>query len=82
MSAATMKRALPLLVALAFAGTAHAQVATVTPQDTGVTVRLRGISAVDANVAWASGKRPERTTMARPVARMALIAIVTRTLRS
>ncbi len=56
MSAATMKRALPLLVALAFAGTAHAQVATVTPQDTGVTVRLRGISAVDANVAWASGR--------------------------
>ena len=47
-----------LLIATIFsllAGTAAAQ-ATVTPQDSGVAVRLRGISAVDANVAWASGR--------------------------
>ena len=29
---------------------------TVEAQDSGVTVRLRGISAVDANIAWASGR--------------------------
>jgi photosystem II stability/assembly factor-like uncharacterized protein len=29
----------------------------ITPQHTGVEVRLRGISAVDASVAWASGQR-------------------------
>ncbi|MEO5566613.1 MAG: hypothetical protein ABIR05_08210 [Luteimonas sp.] len=37
------------------AGTALAQ-ARITPQVSGVDVRLRGISAVDANVAWASGR--------------------------
>lgn len=36
---------------------AAAPAATVVAQDTGVTVRLRGISAVDANVAWASGRQ-------------------------
>ena len=36
-------------------GVAAAQ-ATITSQDSGVTVRLRGISAVDADVAWASGR--------------------------
>lgn len=30
--------------------------ATIVAQDSGVAVRLRGISAVDANVAWASGR--------------------------
>ena len=47
-----------LSVALALsllAGGAWAQ-ATVVPQVSGVDVRLRGISAVDANVAWASGR--------------------------
>ncbi|MDQ2701503.1 MAG: oxidoreductase [Pseudomonadota bacterium] len=38
------------------AGTACAQ-ATIAPQVSGVDVRLRGISAVDANVAWASGRK-------------------------
>jgi photosystem II stability/assembly factor-like uncharacterized protein len=33
-----------------------APAATVVAQDSGVAVRLRGISAVDANVAWASGR--------------------------
>ena len=47
---------LPLVLSLLLlAGTASAQ-ATVVPQDPGVDVRLRGISAVDANVAWASGR--------------------------
>ena len=36
-------------------GTVAAQ-ATLVPQDSGVDVRLRGISAVDADVAWASGR--------------------------
>lgn len=47
-----------LSIALALsllAGSAWAQ-ATVVPQVSGVDVRLRGISAVDANVAWASGR--------------------------
>jgi photosystem II stability/assembly factor-like uncharacterized protein len=58
-----------LLVAAGFAGAAAASgvagaaeaagaptAATVVAQDSGVTVRLRGISAVDPNVAWASGR--------------------------
>ena len=40
---------------LLLAGHAAAD-ARITPQDSGVTVRLRGVSAVDANVAWASGR--------------------------
>lgn len=51
-----MRRAALLCIALLAAGAAQAQVATVAPQDSGVGVRLRGISAVDANVAWASGR--------------------------
>src|SRR5690606_13376473 len=47
---------LPLAFSLfLLAGAASAQ-ATVVPQSSGVDVRLRGISAVDANVAWASGR--------------------------
>jgi photosystem II stability/assembly factor-like uncharacterized protein len=38
-----------------FAGSAFAQ-AVITAQDSGTGVRLRGISAVDDNVAWASGR--------------------------
>ena len=45
---------LPLLLVLA-TGAASAQ-ATLVPQESGVDVRLRGISAVDADVAWASGR--------------------------
>lgn len=45
---------LPLLLLFA-AGVADAQVVVV-PQESGVDVRLRGISAVDADVAWASGR--------------------------
>lgn len=37
------------------AGTTFAQ-SRITPQQSGVEVRLRGISAVDANIAWASGR--------------------------
>ncbi|WP_140908278.1 WD40/YVTN/BNR-like repeat-containing protein [Cognatiluteimonas lumbrici] len=48
-------RAVPAVVLALAAGTAAAQ-ATLVPQDSGVNVRLRGISAVDANVAWASGR--------------------------
>lgn len=40
---------------LVVAGAASAEVRIV-PQDSGVNVRLRGISAVDADVAWASGR--------------------------
>ncbi|MCI4569256.1 hypothetical protein [Lysobacter sp. CFH 32150] len=40
---------------LAIAGAASAEV-RITPQDSGVKVRLRGISAVSADVAWASGR--------------------------
>lgn len=53
-----MRRRVRLVCAFALgllAGNAAAQ-ATITPQDSGVTVRLRGISAVDADVAWASGR--------------------------
>jgi len=48
----------PLVIAavLALAPGAAAAQATITPQDSGVAVRLRGISAVDADVAWASGR--------------------------
>lgn len=51
-----MRRAIALFAALLAAGTVQAQASVVVPQDSGVTVRLRGISAVDANVAWASGR--------------------------
>lgn len=53
-----MMRAAALVVAL-LATTGFAGVdapATVVAQDSGVTVRLRGISAVSADVAWASGR--------------------------
>ena len=50
-----MKRLPIVLSLLLLAATAHAQT-TVTPQSSGVDVRLRGISAVDASVAWASGR--------------------------
>jgi photosystem II stability/assembly factor-like uncharacterized protein len=39
-----------------FAAGAFAANPTLETQDSGVTVRLRGISAVDSNVAWASGR--------------------------
>lgn len=42
---------------LIVAGTACANDVHVTPQDSGVDVRLRGISAVDADIAWASGRK-------------------------
>ncbi|MFC7301350.1 WD40/YVTN/BNR-like repeat-containing protein [Cognatiluteimonas weifangensis] len=47
-----------LLVATLFAaGAARAgEAVRILPQDSGVEVRLRGISAVDADVAWASGR--------------------------
>lgn len=48
-------RNLPMLAALLAAGTLSAEV-RITPQDSGVNVRLRGISAVSADVAWASGR--------------------------
>lgn len=51
---AVARLACGVLLALA-AGSAAAQ-ATLVPQASGVTVRLRGISAVDADVAWASGR--------------------------
>ncbi len=49
--------ALGLLAAAVVAGTPTAQSPPVTwqPQTSGVTVRLRGVSAVSADVAWASG---------------------------
>lgn len=43
------------IMALLVSGTAFADVRIV-PQDSGVEVRLRGISAVSADVAWASGR--------------------------
>lgn len=43
----------PLLAQAPAQGSGQARIA---PQDSGVGVRLRGISAVDANVAWASGR--------------------------
>lgn len=51
-----MRRVLVALAAGSFAASAVAANPTVETQDSGVTVRLRGISAVDANVAWASGR--------------------------
>jgi photosystem II stability/assembly factor-like uncharacterized protein len=61
-----MERAMSRLPSMFFAfvlalaaGAAIAQAGEVpkmVPQDSGVTVRLRGISAVDADVAWASGR--------------------------
>ncbi len=54
-----MRRAIPAVAALLAAGVAagaNAPAATLVAQESGVTVRLRGISAVDANVAWASGR--------------------------
>ena len=50
-----MTRLLLAAILSVLAGTAAAQ-ATLTPQESGVSVRLRGISAVDGNVAWASGR--------------------------
>ena len=50
-----MRRVLVAALA-AVAANAFAANPTVETQDSGVTVRLRGISAVDANVAWASGR--------------------------
>ncbi|TAK40217.1 MAG: oxidoreductase [Lysobacteraceae bacterium] len=47
---------LAVAVMLALAPCAAAAQATIVPQESGVAVRLRGISAVDANVAWASGR--------------------------
>jgi photosystem II stability/assembly factor-like uncharacterized protein len=49
---------LAVVLALAAAATVvqAGEVPKIVPQDSGVTVRLRGISAVDANVAWASGR--------------------------
>ncbi len=44
-----------VFVVLLAAGAAQAQV-RIAPQESGVDVRLRGIAAVDANVAWASGR--------------------------
>lgn len=59
-----MRRAIAVFAALLAAGAggsacaaaAGTTAATVVAQDSGATVRLRGISAVDANVAWASGR--------------------------
>lgn len=45
-----------LALLLGLAGTASAAEVEVVPQVSGVEVRLRGISAVDAQVAWASGR--------------------------
>lgn len=50
-----MARLLLAATLLLLSATVMAQ-ATLTPQVSGVEVRLRGISAVDANVAWASGR--------------------------
>jgi len=55
MTKACLVRTLLLLAMVTLAGTAGAQ-ATLTPQASGTTVRLRGISAVDADIAWASGR--------------------------
>ena len=41
---------------LLLAGAAQAQHVAIEAQDSGTNVRLRGISAVDANTAWASGR--------------------------
>lgn len=50
-----IKRILSAVVMFIIAGAASAEV-RITPQDSGVKVRLRGISAVSADVAWASGR--------------------------
>jgi hypothetical protein len=50
-------RRLAFAIACALASTAFAaDLPELEPQESGVTVRLRGISAVDANIAWASGR--------------------------
>jgi len=51
-----VRRAFVAFAASMFAASAFAANPTIETQDSGVTVRLRGISAVDANVAWASGR--------------------------
>jgi hypothetical protein len=53
---AGVRRALIAIAAATCAASALAANPTLQTQDSGVTVRLRGISAVDANVAWASGR--------------------------
>lgn len=45
-----------IAVALLFAATTACAEVRIVPQSSGVEVRLRGISAVDADVAWASGR--------------------------
>ena len=52
-----MRRAIIAALAAATAASAFAQNPVIDTQDSGVTVRLRGISAVDANTAWASGRQ-------------------------
>ena len=47
---------LGLVACLMLAGGSALAQARIVPQDSGVGVRLRGISAVDAQVAWASGR--------------------------
>ena len=49
-------RTFPMLLLLACAFTAHAGT-MLEMQASGVDVRLRGISAVDVNTAWASGQK-------------------------
>ena len=46
-----------LALLFAFAGAASAGDVAVVPQVSGVDVRLRGVSAVDGDVAWASGRK-------------------------
>jgi photosystem II stability/assembly factor-like uncharacterized protein len=53
--AMTIIRTFATAAVLIVAGTASAEV-HIAPQDSGVDVRLRGISAVSADVAWASGR--------------------------
>src|SRR3546814_17224472 len=53
-----MKRCLAVLLLCCVSAFASAGGGVrVLPQDSGVDVRLRGISAVDADVAWASGAK-------------------------
>jgi photosystem II stability/assembly factor-like uncharacterized protein len=52
-----MMRRVAAIAALIFVAAAvHAQDIRIEPQDSGTKVRLRGISAVDASIAWASGR--------------------------
>lgn len=51
-----IRRLLPAVAVLLAAGVATAAEVRIEPQESGVDVRLRGISAVDAHVAWASGR--------------------------